>query len=439
VHGHTFSILGLPVAASVRRIAGPGPQTALVRAILLVFLPFSAGYYLSYFYRSTNAVIAPQLVSEVGLNAGDLGFLTSMYFLTFAAFQLPLGILLDRYGPRRVQSCLLLAAAAGALLFSFGDDIVTLAVGRGLIGLGVAGCLMAAIKAGTIWFDTRHWPVVNGCLLAVGGLGAVSATAPLEAALGVVGWRHIFVALACATVLVSGLILVVVPESRTAVVRSGLVQQVRELGRIYTDRVFWRLAPLTVAGMSANLAIQGLWAGPWLRDVAGFGRDGVALYLLALALALTVGSVLLGVAASWAERRGFPLLSFFVVFSIAFLLVQTVILTGVVPQALWTWIGFGLVANIAMATIAYLTRYFPPEQSGRVITAMNMLIFSGVFLTQYLIGEVIDLWPKDADGGYHPQAYMAAFGAVAVAQLASLLWFVLRRPQDDGSRQEPVI
>ena len=242
-------MLGLPGAAAVRRIAGPGAQTALVRAIVLVFLPFAAGYYLSYFYRSTNAVIAPQLVSEVGLNAGDLGFLTSMYFLTFAAFQLPLGILLDRYGPRRVQSCLLLAAAGGALLFSFGDDIVTLAIGRGLIGLGVAGCLMSAIKAGTIWFDTRHWPVVNGCLLAVGGLGAVSATAPLEAALGVVDWRHIFVALACATVLVSALILVVVPESRTAVVRSGLVQQVRELGSIYTDRVFWRLAPLTVAGM----------------------------------------------------------------------------------------------------------------------------------------------------------------------------------------------
>ena len=426
MHGHTFAGL-VPGGSRARPVirAGGEPQAGLGRAILLVFTPFAAGYYLSYFFRSTNAVIAPQLVSEVGLSAGDLGLLTAMYFLTFAAFQLPLGILLDRYGPRRVQSCLLLVAALGALLFAVGDDILFLAVGRGLIGLGVAGCLMAAIKAGTMWFDTRHWPIVNGCLLAVGGLGAVSATAPLEAALGLVGWRQIFVLLACGTVLVAGLIFVTVPESRTAIVRSRLSQQVRELAGIYSSRVFWRVAPLTVAGMSANLSIQGLWAGPWLRDVGGFGRDDVAFYLLALARALTAGSVLFGVMATWAERRGVSLPSFFAAFSAVFVLVQMAILLGIVPQALWTWIGFGLLANIAMVSISYLARYFPPEQAGRVITAMNVLIFSGVFLTQYLIGEVIDMWPRSADGGYDPQAYMVAFGAVAAAQVASLLWFLV--------------
>ena len=122
------------------------------KLILVIFIPFAAGYFLSYLFRSTNAIIAPQLTSEVGLDAGDLGFLTATYFLTFSLFQIPLGILLDRYGPRKVQTLLLLFAAGGAVLFSLGTNTTILALGRGFIGLGVAGCLMGAVKAATIWF-----------------------------------------------------------------------------------------------------------------------------------------------------------------------------------------------------------------------------------------------------------------------------------------------
>ncbi len=148
-----------------------------------VFLPFAAGYYLSYLLRTVNAVIAPELARELALGAAELGLLTSAYLLTFAAFQIPLGLLLDRYGPRRVEGGLLLVAAAGTLLFAFGNSATELAVARGLIGLGVSSCLMAAFKGFAQNFPAERQASLTGAIMASGGLGAVTASLPLELAL----------------------------------------------------------------------------------------------------------------------------------------------------------------------------------------------------------------------------------------------------------------
>ena len=408
----------------------PDPNAAvakarLVKAVSMVFLPFAAGYYFSYFFRSTNAIIAPQLTSELELDGGDLGLLTAMYFFTFAAFQLPLGVLLDRYGPRRVQFVLLMFAASGSVLFSIGEDILVLATARGLIGLGVAGCLMASIKAGTQWFDDRHWPVVNGCMLAVGGLGAASATAPMEAALGFMDWREIFLVLSGATLGTALLIFLVVPERGGGGSNHSFMKQVRELTRIYSDMSFWRIAPLTVTGMAANMSIQGLWAGPWLSSVAGFDRIETANTLLFLALALAGGSVMMGIAAAWLERRGVHIVTSFAVAAAFFMVFQALLVFEVQSTAIWPWIGFGMFSNIAMITFAHITRHFPPELAGRSITAMNMLIFAGIFLMQYLMGEILDLWVANAAGQHPPEAFAASFGAVLALQVLSFLWFLI--------------
>src|SRR5262249_31628043 len=148
------------------------------RAIVLVFLPFVSGYYLSYLFRTINALISAQLTAELGINAADLGLLTSVYFLTFAAVQLPLGILLDRYGPRRMQSVLLLIAACGAALFASGHSLTTLMLGRALIGIGVAAALMAGLKGIVLWFPKERLALVNGWFVMLGALGALTATEP---------------------------------------------------------------------------------------------------------------------------------------------------------------------------------------------------------------------------------------------------------------------
>src|SRR5437868_1417427 len=163
-----------------------------MKPLVVVFCPFAAGYFLSFFFRNVNAVISRDLAREFALSPSDLGFLTSTYLLAFAAIQLPLGVLLDRYGPRRVVAGLLCITAAGALTFALAQDFVTLSIGRALIGFGVSAGLMGAIKAFTLWFPLSQLATLNGLYLAVGGIGALSATAPAEAFLGHFGWRALF-------------------------------------------------------------------------------------------------------------------------------------------------------------------------------------------------------------------------------------------------------
>lgn len=160
-----------------------------------VFLPFAAGYFISYVYRVVNAVIAPDLIADIGVGPSALGLLTATYFISFASFQLPLGVLLDRYGPRKVETLLLFFAALGAFVFARAESLAGLITGRALIGFGVSACLMAAFKAYTLWFPRDKWPLVNGFQMAAGGLGALAATSPIEASLQFTDWRGVFMAL----------------------------------------------------------------------------------------------------------------------------------------------------------------------------------------------------------------------------------------------------
>src|SRR5260221_6847767 len=160
--------------------------------VLTVFCPFAVGYFLSFFFRNVNAVISKDLAVEFSLASADLGFLPSIYLLAFAAFQLPLGVLLDRYGPRRVVAVLLCSAAAGALVFALARDLATLSIGRAFIGLGVSAGLMGAIKAFSLWFPLSRLATMNGLYLAMGGLGSLAATAPAEAGFETLGWRGPF-------------------------------------------------------------------------------------------------------------------------------------------------------------------------------------------------------------------------------------------------------
>ena len=162
------------------------------RLVALVFVPFAAGYFLSYFFRNVNAVIAKDLVREFELAPSDLGLLTSVYFLAFGLAQLPVGVFLDRYGPRRVVATLLCVTGLGAFLFGGAGGFGMLAVARALIGLGVSACLMGAIKAFTLWFPLSRLATLNGLYLAAGGLGGLSATAPAQALIEPLGWRGLF-------------------------------------------------------------------------------------------------------------------------------------------------------------------------------------------------------------------------------------------------------
>jgi MFS family permease len=237
-----------------------------------VTLPFLAGYFVSYVYRSINAIIAPDLVREFGLTAAGLGLLSGIYFLAFALFQLPLGVLLDRYGPRRVNATLLLVAAAGGLWFALARSTTELTLARALMGLGVSGCLMAAFSAFALWYPAERLATMNGIAFASGMLGAIAATVPLELVLRVLGWREVFLGVAGLTVLVSLLLYGVVPEKARAEgrMRVPLGTQLREYAALARDPAFWRLALCVGSSQLTAVSLATLWVATWLRDVAGY-------------------------------------------------------------------------------------------------------------------------------------------------------------------------
>ena len=197
---------------NAKTISGSDRPYGPLALFTFVFAPFATGYFLSFLYRSINALIAPDLIVELGATSSTLGLLTAGFFLGFAAMQLPLGIMLDRYGAARVQSVLLLVAALGAFMFAFAPNAATLIVARALIGVGCAGGLMAAFKAIIRWFPPNRLALVNGCYLAVGGLGAMAATKPAEAVLHLTDWRGLFVGLAVLTLFSATLIFLLAPR-----------------------------------------------------------------------------------------------------------------------------------------------------------------------------------------------------------------------------------
>lgn len=389
---------------------------------LRVFLPFAVGYYLSYFLRNANAVIAPVLSNELALSPADLGLLTSTYLLVFGAFQIPLGILLDRYGPRKVEAGLLLIAAAGAVLFALGRDLTELALARGLIGLGVSACLMASFKGFLQWFPLEKQASLTGAIMAAGGLGALTASVPLELALPILGWRGAFIVLALAALVAAAFIFFSLPAQNASTHAGGLKEQLSSVVEIFRDRRFWRFAPQMALFPGAFMALQGLWAVPWLMNVSGTSRAVAAGHLLAMGLAMLACNLGVATLATRLARAGIQPIMLLSGGSALALACEAAIILGLGPT-LPLWAGFALFVSTGTLAYALLAAMFPPALSGRVTTTLNLLAFVGAFGLQWGIGLMVDLLL--GLGLATASAYRAAFGMVFLMQAAAYAWFVL--------------
>jgi len=406
----------------LRRGAGKAQSLSLsgARLFFTVALPFLAGYFVSYVFRMINAVLGPTLAAEFGLTAGGLGLLSSAYFLAFALSQLPLGLLLDRYGPRRVNAVLLLVAAAGGVWFATAQSAESAIAARTMIGLGVSGCLMAALTAFVLWYPPERISTMNAIAFSGGALGAMVATVPLELLLRVWPWRQVFLLLVGATLAVSLALWLVVPE-RSRGQATPLAEQVRGLVALFRDPVFLRIAVCLGGSQCAAVALQTLWVATWLRDVVGYTPAEVARGLLAINVSMIVGYMGFGRAADRRAKQGrsaLPLLIGGVAASSASLLF---IILGARTLAMPLWCLFVVGGTSVVLGYSILSRRLPKEMAGRANTAINQLGFIGMFGGQWVIGLVLDLWPQ-TPGGYAAEAYPWAFGLVWAIQLAGLLW-----------------
>ncbi|SHJ95607.1 Nitrate/nitrite transporter NarK [Bradyrhizobium lablabi] len=390
--------------------------------ILRVFLPFVTGYYAAYLFRSINAVMATPLATDLGLGAGDLGLLTSVYFLTFAAAQIPIGILLDRYGPRRVQSALMVVAALGSALFAASENFPMLLLGRALIGLGVAAALTAGMQALVLWFPRERVPLLNGLMVMLGALGAVTATWPAELLLARIGWRELFGLLAALTAVCAILVHLVVPEAAPA--RSKAVSV--GLKKVFGDPRFWRLAPLSASSIGTAWALQGLWAAQWFADVDGFDRAGVVRHLFMMAIALGVGGIGLGIAADRLRRRGVGPEVLLGLVATLFIAIQLALILRLPLPSYVLWSGVAATGAATVLSYAILAEYFPKALTGRANGALNLFHVAMAFAVQYATGLVVQQWLPDA-GHYPEEAYRTAFALNVAFQVAAWIWFVMPR------------
>jgi predicted MFS family arabinose efflux permease len=382
----------------------------------LVFAAFAAAYFMSYAMRSVNAVLGQDLSTELSLGPQALGLLTAAYLLMFAAMQLPLGVLLDKYGARRVETVLLLVAAIGCGVFAMADSVGILFLGRALIGAGVSACLMGALTSYRLWYPAALQGRLTSWMLVAGISGSLTATMPVRFLADQTSWRMVFAVSAVLFIICAIGLWFTLPKALPEKV-SGSAKKISLL-QVFKRQALFATIPAAFVGQGGFLALQTLWAGPWMVQVLGIAADRAAFYLLVMNLVLLLSYLLLGVMAprmDLAKQRRFILTA-----------LLTMSLTLVIA-AIWrepaAWILWPLLAICSTGTMILQSRVsvsMPREIAGRGNTAYNFVQFSGAFVIQWAFGAVAQL--ALSRGFATGTALGAGLATLALLQWLAAVW-----------------
>ena len=398
------------------------------RAAVLVFLAFAVAYFLSALIRAITATLSPTLTQEFALNAGDLGLLAGGYFLGFAATQLPLGRWLDRHGPKRVILCFLAVAVLGCLAFSLATSFAGLLAARVLCGVGVSACLMAPLTGYRRWFEPGTQLRSNSWMLMTGSLGMVASTLPVQWLMPVTGWRPMFWGLAALVGLSMLLIAARVPAWATSAVPTSGTAPAPSYAAIWRNAYFRRLLPMAFFSYGGLVAIQTLWAAPWMVKVAGYSPLQAAIGLFWINVAMLATFWAWGLVNPWLARRGWStdrLVTWGLPLSF---LVLAIIIIAEGRLASWAgalWALYCMTCTVVSLTQPAVGLAFPPALAGRALSAYNLAIFSGVFVVQWGIGLGVDA--LKALGLSELRAFQLAMGFFLLACVASYLHFLRAR------------
>lgn len=403
------------------------------RLAMRVVLVFGGAYFLSYAFRAINAVIAPSLIADLQLSNADLGLLSSAYFVGFASLQLPLGVWLDKYGPRRTEAALLLFAALGAAIFASSSTLAGLWTGRALIGVGVSACLMAPYKAYRSWYAPERQSQLASWMLVLGTAGALATTVPVAELMPVIGWRGVFWLMSAliiiATVTLFSRLRDVERERMQFTVTPTSASDALSYKAIFMHPYFRRMALLGSVHQGGFMAVQTLWAGPWMTQVLGLSVRQTSRVLFAFNLCLMLSYLLLSWWAprqvSFGSQRGWPALKVVGIgISLSILLQLTMLL---LPYA-WAWLlwlPFALLVTVSTLAQTHVSLSFPSAQAGRVNSAYNLSLFIGAFSVQWGLGLLIDVFV--ANGWDNATAIRLAWFAYLLAQSFALFRFAVSK------------
>ena len=412
------------MADAARRAGGAG-SVGVMNAILLVGV-LCAIHTMSQFLRTSIGVIAPDIALELGLTASGIGLLSSSFFFSFAATQVPLGVAIDRFGPRLVLLVSTAIAVAGTIVFATAKSPEIMVLGRVITGIGCASFFIAPLTIYSRWFPPERFSTIVGIQLGLSALGMLGATAPLAYATAAFGWRPSFLAVAGLTAAIGFIAYVIVRDYPPGVVpprrHETLIETIRGLAVVARTPSVPRLFAMHFSGFSVMVTVLGLWGGPYLAHVYGhdLGRRGDLLFVLATAnvLANFVWGPLDRICKSY---KG-PV--------IGGALVTILLLAGIAWVGKlegWTLVAWFVAFGISTAYTPVLTAHgrslFPPELVGRGLTLLNLGTMSGVFVLQFATGLVIDLFPP-SDGAYPVEAYRAVFALLALVLAAATLIYL---------------
>ena len=388
---------------------------------IIIFCVFAFGFFISNLLRSITATLTPVLTSEFDLTAGNLGLLAGGYFLGFSLMQIPAGLLLDKHGPKKVVAYLLLIALVSTISFAFAKSFTGLLISRFFIGVGVAACLMGPLTGYRVWFEDKYQQRANSWMLMVASFGFVISTLPVQILLPVIGWRFIFLLISILILLSIILILVFAPSWNTNI-QNQSIQKKSNLSDVWKNKFFISLVPLAFLNYGGVQAIQTLWAGPWMLNVAGYSplESATGLFWINITMLFAFmfwGYILpklssLGIDSIKIVKIGLP---------ISYIILFCIIIMG--QKAGATMFTFYILSSIVLSlTQPALALSFPQNLAGKSLTSLNVFIHSGTFFVQWSIGLLIDLSRKM--GADTITSYKISFSTFLFLCILSYLFFI---------------
>lgn len=385
-----------------------------------IMLVLCAGYTVSQFLRTSIGVLSPNMMNDFNINPNDMGLLGGVFFLSFAIFQIPAGILIDRFGPRKVMSSVIIFAVLGSIIFALSNSFYSLLIGRIFMGLGCSICLMGSLVLITRWRDTNQFSKLAGIILAVGGIGGLLATTPLSYFSELYGWRLSFWLAAVVTFFVMLLYYFVLEDRDKGLFinKKNKLISPKNLFFVLKERNFKFMIPMSLMSYSSLVVILGLWGAPYLKDIHGLESIERGKILMLMAISWNIGSFVFG-----RLRSIFGSYKRVVIFGsigVIFLLFVLSFISNI--NITYLYILFCILGFFGAFSVALISHYqvlFDKEYMGRALSTANFFNFGGVFFIQWLTGKIIFIMGGNSSGA-PIEAYRSAFLFVAILLLVSL-------------------
>jgi predicted MFS family arabinose efflux permease len=401
---------------------------------LRIIAAFGFGFFLSMFTRASGNLLNAPIRTDLGVSESTMSLTFGLaFFIAFGLAQLPIGVMLDRYDPRRVCATMLLVAACGTVIFALAHTSGQMAAGRVLMGMGFAACMMSALKTYSLWFPVDKLPTINGVQFAIGILGTISASKPTEWLLQVIDWRGIAFGTAALSVLAAAVLLTLAPRHHGRPSGETLMDQIKGIALVYGDGYFWRATPWAFVSIGISQGVGTLYVVPWLTTAAGLSTPSAANILFVTSAASIVNYLLVGHLIEWMSRRGFGPMTIPYAGIVVSMGMMALIIAFPATLPMLCWVIWSLSIGWASLTVAGLARAFPVALAGRVYTDFNQMSFLVTSLVQMLVGAMLDIFPQS--GGVPASgSYRLAFGAVLGLQVLGCLWTVAARVLRLGER-----